>query len=128
MGDLATVWTELGGWDQERPKILQLRDCRVRLYMGAMEIPMVAIQAPRRIEPRVDRMEEFASLLRGFTLELDCVEVGGNYKINRSDTKEYVGRILPDAVKFHAERILDVGEEAFESMVTFYLALPPATA
>ncbi len=73
-------------------------------------------------------MEAFVSLLQGFALELDGVEVGGNYKISRSDTKEYVGRILPDALKLHAKRILDIGEEAFESMVTFYLALPPATA
>jgi hypothetical protein len=128
MADLAAVWGVLEGWDQERPKILQLADCRVRLYMGAMAIPMVAVQPPRPIEPSVDRMDAFVSLLQGFALELDCVEVGGNYKINRSETKEYVGRILPDALKLHAERILDIGEEAFESMVTFYLALPPAAA
>ncbi len=46
MADLASVWSALEGWDQERPKILRLADCRVRLYMGAMAIPMVAVQPP----------------------------------------------------------------------------------
>jgi hypothetical protein len=35
-------------------------------------------------------------------------------------------RILPDALKLHCERILDLGREAFGSIVTFYLGLPRA--
>jgi len=49
----------------------------------------------------------------------------GNYKVNGSDTKEYVGRIQPDALKLRVERILAVGRDDFEEIVTFYLALRP---
>jgi len=92
-----------------------------------MAIPMVAVQPTRPVEPAVDRMLALASLLERFALELDCVEIDGNYKINRRDTKEYVGRILAGALKLHAERILDIGEEAFGSLVAFYLSLPAGT-
>jgi hypothetical protein len=127
MADLGTVWSALESWDQQRPKSFQLSGCRVRLYMGAMAIPMVAVQPTRPVEPAVDRMLALASLLERFALELDCVEIDGNYKINRRDTKEYVGRILAGALKLHAERILDIGEEAFGSLVAFYLSLPAGT-
>ena len=57
-------------------------------------------------------------------LVLDPVESDQNYKINRVDTNEYVARILPDALKLHCERILDLGPDAFERIVISYLRLP----
>jgi len=35
-------------------------------------------------------MSGLAPALTRFGLELDCVEIGQNYKVNRSDTKEGV--------------------------------------
>ncbi len=124
--DLSKVWHAVESWDQRRPKSLQFPGCLAQLYMGAMEIPIVAFRPGEPVDPRADRVAAFAPVLRRFGLELDCVEVGANYKVNRSDTGEYVGRILPDALKLHAPRILDLGLEAFEEIVTFYLGMPRA--
>lgn len=126
--DLGTVWEALEGWDQERPKSYQLTTCRAQFYMGAMEIPMVAFRPPRSVDPEEERVAAFVPTLRRFGLELDPVEIGRNYKLNRSAAGEYVGRILPDALKLHAERILDLGRDAFEEIVTLYLSLPVAEA
>lgn len=124
--DLQKVWHAVETWDQKRAKSLQFPGCVAQLYMGAMEIPIVAFRPGKPVEPRADRVSAFASVLQRFGLALDCVEVGGNYKVNRSDTGEYVGRILPDALKLHAGRILDLGLEAFEEIVALYLGLPRA--
>ncbi len=66
-----------------------------------------------------ERME-----LADFSGALELVEIDRNYKINRRDTNEYVARILPDALKLHCERILDLGSDVFEALTSFYLALP----
>jgi hypothetical protein len=123
--ELEKVWLALEEWDQERPKSLPLPDGRAQLYRGAMEIPLVAFRPRAPVMPGEDPMEAFATVLARFGVELDCVEVGRNYKINRADTGEYVGRIQPEALKLHAERILDLGRTAFEAIVTLYLRLPP---
>ncbi len=124
--DVARVWRAVEDWDKKRPKTLELAAGQAQLYMGAMEIPLVAFWPLEPVKPDEDRMNAFAPALARFGLELDCVEVGSNYKINRSDTKEYVGRILPDALKLHVERILDIGQDAFRGIVMFYLGLGSA--
>ena len=42
----------------------------------------------------------------------------------RRGSGEYVGRVLSDALKFHAVRVLDLGLEGFEEISRCYLALP----
>lgn len=121
MADLSAVWQAVGAWDRKRSKTLKLAACEVRFYMGAMEIPLVAFRPATPVEPHEDHMNAFGGMLARFSLELDCVEPASNYKINRSDTKEYVGRILPDALKLHVERILNIGQDAFREIVTSYL-------
>jgi hypothetical protein len=129
LADLTAVWTALHEWDLERPRTFQLDGCRAQLYRGAMEIPLVAFRPREPVRPTADQLAALNPVLDDMGLELDCVEVDRNYKINRKDTKEYVGRIMPDALKLHAERILDLGREAFEQIVTFYLGSrpPPGT-
>jgi hypothetical protein len=124
--DLARVWQALEDWDHERPRSVEMPSARAQLYRGAMEIPLVAVRPRGALKPDEDRMSALAPVLARFDLELDCVELGQNYKVNRSDTKEYVGRIQPDALKLHAERILVLGRRVFEEIVTFYLRLPAA--
>lgn len=120
------MWKVAEAWDREGPRSLEMDGCRAQLYMGAMEIPLVAFRPRPHVEPRDDRMQELVPVLVSLGLVLDTVEVNRNYKINRRDTNEYVARILPDALKVHCERILDLGWEAFGSIVTFYLSLPRA--
>lgn len=126
MADLATVWKLAEAWDRERPRSVELDGCRAQLYMGAMEIPLVAFRPRPHVQPRDDRMQTFVPVLASLRLVLDTVEVDRNYKINRRDTNEYVARILPDALKLHCDRILDLGPDVFERIVHFYLALPRA--
>lgn len=92
--------------------------------MGAMEIPLVAFRPRPHVQPLDDRMRAFVPVLVSLGLALDTVEIDRNYKLNRQGTNEYVARILPDALKLHCERILELGPETFERIVTFYLALP----
>jgi hypothetical protein len=124
--DFTGVWRALEAWDRERPKRIEFPGCHVQFYRGAMEIPMVAVRLHRPVTPAADRVAAWESVLARFGLVLDCVAVGENYKLNRDDTGEYVGRVLPDALKFHAERILDAGEKALEEIATLYLQLPRA--
>ena len=126
MADLTSAWKLAEAWDRERPSSLEMDGCRAQLYLGAMEIPLVAFRPRPHVQPRDDRMQEFVPVLVSLGLVLDTVEVNRNYKINRLNTNEYVARILPDALKLHCERILVLGLGAFEQIVTFYLSLPRA--
>jgi len=126
VADLARVWKLAEGWDHERPRSVDLGECRAQLYMGAMEIALVAFRPRRPVQPLDARLQAFAPVLASLGLVLDLVEVDRNYKINRQDTNEYVARILPDALKLHCERMLSLGPETFERLVTFYLSLPAA--
>jgi len=126
MADLTSVWKLAEAWDRERPRSLEMDGCRAQLYMGAMEIPLVAFRPRPYVLPRHDRMQAFVPVLASLGLVLDTVEVNRNYKINRGDTSEYFARILPDALKLHCERMLASGPETFERIVTFYLGLPRA--
>jgi len=60
-------------------------------------------------------------------LVLDCVAVSAAYKLNRAASGEGIGGILPDALKFHADRRLGLGPEALAYLGALYLALPSAT-
>lgn len=127
MDDLAKVWKLAEGWDRKRPHSIELAGCRAQLYLGAMEIPLVAFRPRPQVQPRDDCVQAWRPVLATLGLVLDSVETDQNYKINRADTNEYVGRILPDALKLHCERILDLGPGAFERIVTSYLGLPRAS-
>jgi len=124
--DVAGIWRALEGWDRERPKILTLPWCRVQLYMGAMEIPMLALRPHTLVIPVADRLAAWEPQLHVYDLVLDCVAVSANYKLNRAANGEYVGRILPDALKFHADRLQGLGAEALADLGALYLALPTA--
>jgi hypothetical protein len=126
--DVTRVWDALTGWDQRRVRVLDLPGCRVRLYMGAMEIPMLALESTTPVSPAAARLAAWQPALDRFGLVLDCVTPDANYKLNRDASGEYVGRILPDALKFHAERLLTLGPEALEAFGRAYLALPAAPA
>lgn len=122
--DFTTLWQTLAAWDRNRPQRLEFPGCHVQFYMGAMEIPMVALRPHKPVTPAADRVAGWGPRLARFGLVLDDVAAGENYKLNRGDTGEYVGRVLPDALKFHAERILHAGEEALEEITTLYFQLP----
>jgi len=124
MPDVTAAWKLAEAWDRESPQSIELDSCRAQLYLGAMEIPLVVFRPRPHVQPRDDRMQAWRPVLATFGLVLDPVETDQNYKINRGDTNEYVARILPDALKLHCERILDLGPDVFEHLVTFYLALP----
>ncbi|MBI2916155.1 MAG: hypothetical protein HYY07_04785, partial [Elusimicrobia bacterium] len=81
MDELKAVWTELESHDWSRPKSLPISNHRVKLYMGAMEIPLVSFQPKESFILSPQKMKEFISILDSLGLELDCVEEGGNYKI-----------------------------------------------
>jgi len=124
MSTLQDVWLAVERYERKGAKSFQLVGCRARLYMGAMEVPIVAFQAtdPPSLEER--RLRELSRWLAQFGLELECVEEGHNYKVNRTDTKAYVGRITAEALKLHAGRIVEIGRGAFDVIVGFYLQGP----
>jgi len=124
MPDLTAVWKLAEAWDRERPQSVELDGCRAQLYLGAMEIPIIAFRPRLHVKPENDRMQAWRPVLGSLGLALDPVEIDENYKINRGDTNEYVARILPDALKLHCQRILDLGPDVFGHLVTLYLSLP----
>lgn len=70
-----------------------------------------------------NRIARWQALLDRFGLVLDCVTEGASYKLSRIGSGEYVGRILPDALKFRALRVLALGLAAFEEICRSCLAL-----
>ena len=118
------VWLAVERYPEKGAKSFQLAGCRARLYMGAMEIPIVAFDPtdPPLLEER--RLRELSRRLTQFGLELECVEEEHNYKVNRADTKAYVGRITDEALKLHMGRIVEIGRGAFDVIVGFYLQVP----
>ena len=91
-----------------------------------MEIPMLALRPPTLIIPVAARLAAWEPQLQLYDLVLDCVTVSANYKLNRAVNREYVGRILPDALKLHADRLQGLGPEALADLGALYLALPTA--
>jgi len=122
--DFATIWRALTTWEQSRARVLDLPGCRVQLYMGAMEIPMLALRRTTPLVPDAEQLATWQADLDRFGLVLDCVTPDANYKLNRHDSGEYVGRVLPDALKFHAERIVGLGPQPLKVISRAYLALP----
>lgn len=57
---------------------------------------------------------------------IDGVTPDANYALSREGSGEYVGRILPDALKLHAERVTGLDRAALEALCRAYLALPGA--
>jgi hypothetical protein len=125
VSDFAAVWQALATWEQRRARVLELPGCQVQLYMGAMEIPMLAFRPPAPVSPAASRLATWQPTLDRLGLVLDCVTPDANYKLNRQVSGEYVGRILPDALKFHAGRVIDLEREAVEALCRAYLTLSP---
>src|SRR5258708_24932791 len=124
MPDLMAVWKLAEAWDRERPQSVELEGCRAQLYLGAMEIPLIAFRPRPHVQPTDDRMQAWRPVLTSLGLVLDPVEPDRNYKINRGDTNEYVARILPDALKLHSHPILSLGRGMAAPPVTFFFSLP----
>jgi hypothetical protein len=124
VSDFAPVWRALADWEQRRARVLDLPGCQVQLYMGAMEIPMLAFRPPVLVSPAAAQLATWQPTLDRLGLVLDCVTPDANYKLNRHASGEYVGRILPDALKFHAGRVVDLDRDAVEALCRSYLALP----
>jgi hypothetical protein len=124
--DFATLWRALGSWEQRRARVLDLPGCRAQLYMGAMEIPMLALRPATPVSPAAEQLAGWQPTLDRLGLELDCVTPDANYKLNRQGSGEYVGRVLPDALKFHAGRVLGLDRESLEALCRSYLMLPDA--
>ncbi len=87
---------------------------------------MLALRPATPVSPATERLATWQPTLDRVGLVLDCVTPDANYKLNRHDSGEYVGRILPDALKFHAVRVIDLGRDALEELCRSYLALPAA--
>lgn len=121
MESLHQVWSGVERYQGEGARSFQIPGGRAQLYMGAMEIPIVAFRTKQSPSLEAARLRELSLGLARFGLELECVEEGANYRINRSDTKSYVGRITDEALKLHVGRIVEIGREAFDAIVGFYL-------
>src|SRR5260370_2671175 len=52
MADLTAVWKLPEAWDRGRPQSVELAGCRAQLYLGAMEIPLVAFRPRPPVPPR----------------------------------------------------------------------------
>ncbi len=115
--DLSKVWNSLQSFDGTKPVSFDFPLARVKFYMGAMEIPMISLSPKVRLQLTPSEMESFSQILNSNGLELDCVAEGGNYKINRSEDGQYMGRVTEEALKLHAVRIREVGEDLFQKIV-----------
>jgi hypothetical protein len=124
--DFAALWRALGSWERARARVLDLPGCRAQFYMGAMEIPMLALRPAAPVSTAAESLSAWQPTLDRLGLVLDCVTPDANYKLNRQGSGEYVGRILPEALKFHAGRVLDLDRGSLEALCRAYLALPTA--
>jgi hypothetical protein len=94
--------------------------------MGAMEIPMLALRPATLVSPAAEWLSAWQPTLERLGLEFDCVTPDANYKLNRQGSGEYIGGVLPEALKFHAGRVRDLDRESLEALCRAYLALPAA--
>lgn len=120
MTTLEEIWEATLRYEGEGAKSFETPFGRVQLYKGAMEIPLAAFFLKTPAVLGAEQMSGFAAILGSMGLELDCVEEGRNFKINKSDTKLYMGRITCDSLKLHAPRIKDIGADAFYKIVNFW--------
>jgi len=65
--DVAGVGRTLANWDRERPRNIALPERRVQLYMGAMEIPMLALRSRAFVLPDDDQLTSWWPQLQWFT-------------------------------------------------------------
>lgn len=119
--NLAEIWQEFQSYDGTGSKNFSIPGCRVKFYKGAMEIPLIAFNPEKPFELSDSLMKDFSRLLSSFGLDLDCVEEGSNYKINRAEDGQYIGRITQESIKLHAVRIKELGWDPFNKMVSFHL-------
>ncbi|MEK7878367.1 MAG: hypothetical protein AAB285_00760, partial [candidate division NC10 bacterium] len=89
MESLHQVWRRVEQYQGEGARSFQVPGGRAQLYMGAMEIPIVAFRTKQSPSLEDVRLRDLSLRLARFGLELECVEEGENYKINRRDTKSY---------------------------------------
>lgn len=118
---LEEVWKELASYSGQGSKNFDMDGTRVQFYKGAMEIPLVAFYPKSPFDLNETRLVEFSKLLASHGFKLDCVEEGGNYKINRSEDGQYLGRITQEALKLHAERTREIGWDLFNRLTTFHI-------
>ncbi len=118
---LEEIWQELQLYQGQGTKKFDLSGIRTQFYMGAMEIPMIVFSPPVPFVLKENKLSEFSDVIAPCGLELDCVEEGNNYKINRSADGQYLGRITPNALKLHAVRAQELGWEHFNIIVSFHL-------
>lgn len=121
METLAEIWREVEGYEGRGTKSFELPACGVEFYLGAMAIPLVVFRPAAPGPIAEDRVGELRTVVQGYGLELECVEVGRNYKINRGDTHAYVGRLTEDALKLHIGRMVELGFDVFQGIAGFYL-------
>ena len=120
--NLEKIWEEFQSYDGTGSKTFMLPGCRVQFYKGAMEIPLIAFTPDNKFDLGESQIDGFTDLLSSLGMELDTVEEGGNYKINSSEDHQYIGRVTPEALKLHAERIKALGWDGFSALVNFHLA------
>lgn len=121
MLNLEQVWDNLQSYEGNGAKNFQFFEYRVQFYKGAMEIPLIAFFPKIPFNLSDEKMQNFSSALSEFGLELDCVEEKANYKINRAEDKQYIGRLTTDSLKLHAVRIKELGWETFSKIIFFCL-------
>ncbi len=121
MNSLENIWQALPQYQEKGAMKFDLGTTRVTLYMGAMEIPMVAFHPKEKFVLGSDQMEQFSKFLSTLNLELDCVEEVGNYKINRAYDGQYLGRVTKDAIKLHLSRIQEAGWDIFKGITEFFI-------
>lgn len=121
MDSLKEIWKAVEDYTGDGAKSFSRPSARIQIYKGAMAIPLVVFHPKNPPVLDESRMEVLSNLLTEMGLELDLVESGENYKINRGDTKTYVGRITRESLKISIARILELGEEVFSKIVEFYL-------
>ena len=119
--NLSELWKAFQSYEGTGSKHFELPGCGVQFYKGAMEIPLIAFLPEQGFDLGQSKVSEFSKLLSSLGLKLDIVQDGGNYKINRSEDGQYVGRITSEALKLHAERIKDLGWNAFSQIAGFHL-------
>ena len=114
--NLEDIWKEFQSYNGRGSKNFELPGCRAQFYKGAMEIPLIAFYPAQPFDLNESKLSELSAILAAFGHKLDCVQENGNYKINRSEDGQYLGRITNDALKLHAERIKELGWEPFSKI------------
>ena len=122
--DEETLWAEMQGYlkgDYKR-RVFNYNNCTAELYMGAMSIALLALWPKRTIILGQPMLDDLSKILHKYKLELEYVEEG-NYKINRADTKAYVGRLTNEGLKLSIKRLIEeIGsKDLFKEIVDFYV-------